>query len=155
MRTVTPELRRKRLLRLATYLVNLPPQVKFDMTSWGEHAKAHEPVKDNYCGTSACALGHAGMIPEFNRAGLRLEWHKRTREEQQAYKQPKWFAIPTFGDATEKEAGRLFFGLSDQESDHLFYATDDNRDTVVLKLLRLAAGKDISDVSSELTGLDD
>jgi hypothetical protein len=49
---------------LADYLENLPPEApEFDMGSWGSH---------HACGTSACAIGHAALMPEFQALGLRM-----------------------------------------------------------------------------------
>lgn len=51
-------MRKDRLLKLAAHLRTVDPE-KFIMHSW-------------ICGTKACALGHAAMIPEFQKAGLLL-----------------------------------------------------------------------------------
>ena len=74
-----------RLVKLATFLAPIKEE-KFDLDSWGNHegfldehdvnlfglnpdkAQKFCPTSDqlnNACGTTACALGWAGTIPEF------------------------------------------------------------------------------------------
>jgi len=68
----------KRLHTLAAYLQNIVKAQRFNMDSWvsvdGTRAlKSKEMIrmiKDQSCGTTACACGHAAMIPEFKAAGL-------------------------------------------------------------------------------------
>src|SRR6266850_1647368 len=48
---------------------------KFNMEVWGLHDASHKPtLKEGFCGTTACALGHAAMDKEFAKAGLALQW---------------------------------------------------------------------------------
>lgn len=59
----------KRLLLLADFLEKLPRK-RFDYSSWvGE---GWQGASDLSCGTTACALGWAAVMPEFRRLGLRL-----------------------------------------------------------------------------------
>jgi hypothetical protein len=75
---MTPK-QKARLEKLADYLSKLKPDNhrKFDMTTWFEtdvKVKVNPKTGEctTVCGTSACALGHAALIPEFQRAGLKL-----------------------------------------------------------------------------------
>jgi hypothetical protein len=64
----------KRLLVLADFLEKLPRK-RFDYKSWVGQDWGGAP--DLSCGTTACALGWAAVMPEFRRLGLRLvegEW---------------------------------------------------------------------------------
>jgi hypothetical protein len=82
----------QRLIKIAELLEKPASErpVKFDMDSWGRFKeiaieapkKAVKWVLDghykmatrdlNICGSAACALGHATLLPELHRAGLRI-----------------------------------------------------------------------------------
>lgn len=64
---------KRRLLKLADFLDELPKSKKFEMRWWADD------ITDDgrpACGTSACAAGWAACIPSFRRAGYKLsrEW---------------------------------------------------------------------------------
>lgn len=59
----------RRLLKLAQFLKTVPAE-RFNMGVWVGDDWKGDP--DLSCGTSACALGWATVIPEFRRLGLRL-----------------------------------------------------------------------------------
>lgn len=82
-------MRSDRLLVLAAFLDTLPPE-KLDMGVWAEKQK---------CGTVACAVGWACQIPEFQEAGLRVEWDKDE------------CAVPVFGVVCGWATPAVFFGL--------------------------------------------
>lgn len=95
---------RKRLERLAQLLENwsvekkllvAPPKGKpvteFDLGKWK-------------CGTAACALGSAALLPEFNEAGLILDSTE----------------VPAYNEETAEDAGAEFFGLSGRQAEYLF-----------------------------------
>jgi hypothetical protein len=64
-----PTLNKKFLLILADYLYKVRRN-RFYFATWvGADWKGD---KDLSCGTTACALGHATMIPKFRKMGLRL-----------------------------------------------------------------------------------
>ncbi|MGH7749129.1 MAG: hypothetical protein ACREQ5_30855, partial [Candidatus Dormibacteria bacterium] len=63
-----------RLLRLADFLENDVPADRFDFAHWVGKDWAGAP--DLSCGTSACALGWATTIPEFQALGLKLSGPK-------------------------------------------------------------------------------
>lgn len=133
MRKVTPKVRRHRLIKLARYLMNLPVEKSFNMRTWGFHRGKHKPTEHNYCGVSACALGHAAMIPEFKRAGLRMKWAL----DIESRKRVTHSADILYGDHMDADAGARFFGLSYEES-RLFFGTTLDRIQVVEQLLHLA-----------------
>src|SRR5205814_9898311 len=61
---VSRALRRRRLGILARFLAKLPKGGKFDMSLWGNHPESdHAPAASHACGTTACVLGWAAMIP--------------------------------------------------------------------------------------------
>jgi hypothetical protein len=87
----------KRLLKLADYLATVPRR-RFNIGTW---------VEENTCGTTACALGHAGLMPSFRKAGLRSE--------------PDEFGGDVFFEGQRsEEAGAAFFGLTYEEASYLF-----------------------------------
>lgn len=70
---VTRDIRR-RLMRLARIL-DTAPEEKFDMGSFGycdSHARTVPGTKLGACGTTACALGWATLLPESVKAGWAL-----------------------------------------------------------------------------------
>ena len=132
MNTATRE---RRLTRLADYLEELPRTKRFNMGTWGEHHGKHEPAEMNYCGTEACALGHAAMMPEFKRAGLKLEWMHHT--PWNGIGAGWWEAEISFKSRMADRAGALFFGLSGSEAYDLFY-TQRSKPRVIARLRKLA-----------------
>ncbi len=75
----------KRLTILRDALIQYakaPGNLKFDLDTWGSASSKYaydNPIKvirgamrgENYCGTTACAMGLAVTIPAFREAGLR------------------------------------------------------------------------------------
>lgn len=87
----------ERLQQMVAMLRGLPPthHIGFDLTDW-------------HCGTAACAVGHACLSPWFQAEGLSL------RQD--------WGGVtPMFGDFDGWEAVEKFFGLSNDDAEHLFY----------------------------------
>ena len=84
----------ERLKHLSDILKNVKPK-NFDLSNW-------------HCGTTACAVGHACMDPVFNKQGLRfLKSYPYT---------PTYKGIYSWGAVEE------FFGLSEEQAEHLFAA---------------------------------
>jgi len=131
------ELHTARLLKLAYILA---AQVDgdghrgtmFNMAVWGYHDGRHRPqVKDNFCGTAACALGHAGMDKQFRADGLKLSF----RKSGDVYEGEVRFE----GLGLEGvEAGAEFFGLTQDESRNLFGNSGSSKATVIEMLCRYA-----------------
>lgn len=68
---------KRRLNVLADHLDTINAR-KFDMDHWvGTYDKDYprDEGKKSKCGTTACALGYAGYIPSFRRAGLKTIAH--------------------------------------------------------------------------------
>ncbi len=84
---------KKRLRTLANYLESVPKE-RFDLHSWD-------------CGTTACAVGYACKIPEFEQAGLGLGSSGQ----------------PTYnGRCFGFTAAAKFFGISSENAHKLFDA---------------------------------
>jgi hypothetical protein len=66
---VDRETSNKRLLKLARFLEKLPNE-RFNYAYWV--GKDWKGASDLSCGTTACALGWAAVMPEFRKLGLEL-----------------------------------------------------------------------------------
>ncbi len=106
----------------------------FDMGTWGFHNGDHKPEDSNFCGTAACALGHAALDPANRKQGMELAWNRVSRCSYGS----GWEASISFKGEIGDAAGALFFGLSYEESQSLFYATNADKSWVVRKLVELA-----------------
>ena len=109
----------RRLTKLADYLDSLPPKASnhFRMLHWFRHSgKDDHPFNANgitkrdlnFCGTSACAIGWAGTLPYFRRAGLKVEPSGRTTVNGNSGILASWEVLDPF------------FGLTRHQSAHLF-----------------------------------
>ena len=111
---------RQRLNLLANNLRNLATTSKvpyFNLSVWF-NADYHEvdewePITDTNgvltktipdCGTVACAVGHACLMPEFNKMGLKFDedYSPVYREHEQ------WEAVKAFFDIDEFQSNNLF-----------------------------------------------
>ncbi len=93
----------RRLLVLAEFLEKLP-DTSFDYSQW---------VGRNECGTTACALGHACRMPEFNDLGLRLATDLSPSD---------WcFGDPACGEDFGAAAAQRPFMIHLYEAQFLFY----------------------------------
>ena len=139
----TRDMHTKRLLKLADILAKFRPTKgkTFNMGEWGRHDMSHHPEKEaNFCGTAACALGHAAMDKNFRRAGLEMEWEASFYNndgdycgEPQAYQ-----ATIMFKGEENESAGAKFFGLSYDEACDIFLGTDATKKEVIAKLKKYA-----------------
>lgn len=84
-----------RLKTLADALDRMPEE-QFDLTDWK-------------CGTTCCAVGLACTIPEFQAAGLTLQFGPEYDE-----------FYPVFRNSVGFEAAERFFGLTAAQAKHLF-----------------------------------
>lgn len=100
----------RRLLKLASFLRTLPRK-RFDYRWWvGDDWQGG---KDLSCGTTACALGWATVIPEFRKKGLKLEFDE-------------WDAGKVrFGHREGLRAAEAFFGIHFNEAASLFLPNGD------------------------------
>ena len=110
-------IQKKRLLLLADFLDNLPEEKAehFHMSCWywnhaanqGNRPKHIVRPKDlKHCGTSACALGWATLMPAFKNLGVRL----RADGSFKVGRNKGW----------GHEASKRLFGLSYDDHLHLF-----------------------------------
>ena len=83
-----------RLLKLAAHLRTVAPET-FDLADWS-------------CGSAACAVGHACMMPEFEAEGLTLTRYLLG------------LAAPAFGQYSGWPAVRAFFCLTWDQAQELF-----------------------------------
>jgi hypothetical protein len=112
MKEVSPKVYKERLLELAKFLRHLP-KTRFDYSSWvGNDWKGK---KDLSCGTTACALGWATVVPSLRKAGLRMGKIDNTYINAAVYLKGK---APSL-DSPE-QAGMEVFGLTSDEFDYLF-----------------------------------
>lgn len=102
----------RRLTKLANYMDKLPEEQakRFDMFNWFGHYGEHEVKSKSRafikrdCGTKACAAGWACTMPEFKRAGLKID-----RDDQPTYKKHhSWSAVQKFFDLHEVHAESIF-----------------------------------------------
>lgn len=111
--------RRERLIYLATALEaagDAPTTehdghtVAFNMNTWINNRR---DWNGEICQTACCALGFAGLLPEFRKLGLVTDIQNR---------EIRYPGID--GESTltlEDDIGMLFFGLSEVEFNHIFY----------------------------------
>jgi hypothetical protein len=123
------ELGKQRLLILADYLDKVEP-TQFDfrtVVGLVDQDELNHFVDLNYnCETTACAIGHCPMIPEFKKLGLE---YRRTNDgmittafaDELPPPEPYWFRP---WDAAIQTAKRLF-GLDNEEVNFLFAPADD------------------------------
>jgi hypothetical protein len=95
----------KRLLKLAKFLRTRVKKQNFDMCTWGSN--------ERNCGTKACVLGWAGLMPEFRKRGLKTVplnyWSFDGSSLEIRYK-----------NLVDGNAGQVFFGLTETERAWMF-----------------------------------
>lgn len=106
---------KQRLLTLATYLETKVVKKHFDMRNFfcdhkldritpQRDAATRKKLMKHECGTTACALGYATMIPSFVKAGLIVDYNDAI-----AFEGAFWFgAASKFFDIDKSEVGHLF-----------------------------------------------
>lgn len=94
-----------------------PKGLIWDMSLWGEHHGAHDPEENNYCGTSACALGHMALNKNFNAEGLKGTWQKSMFWEDECYRH---YLQISYRSHYGIGAAKKFFGLTTCEAESLF-----------------------------------
>ena len=110
-----------RLEKLHAFLGTVKPK-KFFFGSWAtDQNDIYRKPDLNVCGTTACALGWAGSMPEFRKRGLKLKWSDDNSMG--------WVELSNKdgGEPLMSEyAGAEFFGLSNHEADELFIPSFSN-----------------------------
>lgn len=100
---------KRRLLKLADFLKKLPRK-RFDYGAWvGEDWKGKADLS---CGTTACALGWATVIPSLRKAGLRL--YKRNDGTN------GYVTLKNRTRVGSEQAAAEVFGITPQEAGYLF-----------------------------------
>lgn len=135
------QLHKDRLLRLADFLWALPPK-RFYFNSWVGGAWGGLP--DLSCGTTACGLGWATAMPEFQELGFCLS---SGGDNALAHPRLRGDNVHTFFQAT-CFATETIFGLTADETEFLFTPTDDETDE------ESAVGPD-NLMGPDMTGSDD
>lgn len=112
-----------RLYRLSDYLRALDVE-RFDFTSWVSGSFSSDKLD---CGTTACALGHAAMLPEFRALGLRLfHYPNTTATGYVGLVDSECCIIPSLGSEYASgwleacRATKEIFGLTEKETSLLF-----------------------------------
>lgn len=82
-----------RLRKLADHLDTVAPE-KFDLSNWS-------------CGTTACAVGHACTMPEFQMEGLSTSLNTWGRFPKYL-EYDSWDAVEAFFDLTHHQARYMF-----------------------------------------------
>jgi hypothetical protein len=101
---------KERLLKLADFLERVDPS-NFNWNFWASKqcvakAAAHGDPQRPRCGTTACALGWAGMMPEFQALGLVTD--------------PKSDDVSLNGVFGAGRAAETFFGLDNYQTSAIF-----------------------------------
>lgn len=100
----------ERLAFLADFLDTQCPPEHFDLQCWIDSSSPVTSQEDLHtCGTTACAVGWACCLPEFQREGLHLSTYApayKPREGGDVHHH--WEAVTAFFDLAEDEAEHLF-----------------------------------------------
>jgi len=107
---------KRRLLKLADLLeedAKNKKGLKFDMCEWGAGEDRTKPIS---CGTTACAMGLAGLSGAFKRAGLKTEF----RGDDKTFWLDFSFDGPAGATSGAYYSAQLLFNITSQEADFLF-----------------------------------
>lgn len=148
--------KRQRCVQLADYLKAEFQRGKkkgkhgtiYQQEIWAAHPDdEHAPPENNYCGTTACAGGHAAMMPEFRRLGLRIVWQWYADSAWDAKKGEyvgAWKGLIRYRGQSYLSALQMFFGMTDWEARHTFGDGVIDRRTVIARLRKVAAATDLT-----------
>ena len=122
----------ERLTKLADYLRDNVPNQRFDLDTFVNHEKdifgrkedlktVRKELKEGFCGTTACAVGHACMMPEFQKKGMRV----RIVDSSGWGSSEGNYLAATFKDKDGNifegfEAAQKFFKISEDRAEKLF-----------------------------------
>ncbi len=102
-----------RLITLRNHLLNNVQDSKFYLEYWiGNNDTPWDGEMNLSCGTTACAMGHAALIPEFQALGLSLKRVSRNG------------GTVTYDGMTQFSAVACFLDISIREADYLFNPED-------------------------------
>lgn len=145
----------QRLHTLAKFLRKLPPKKRaaFALDTWvslpqeaqyklGPSVNVDEKIILASCGTSACAVGWCGSIPEFQKAGFQLL-------------ADDGYIRPVFEGRDDWRAVEAFFDLDGPTSEHLFMPSnyEEVEDPDTGEWTCQATPDDVADRIDQLTGL--
>lgn len=115
------KMHKDRLLLLAKKLRELakkpPKKFKFDLRYWGlqrEERAGKKPTKLT-CATSACAVGSAMLMPEFQKLGLKADLDPNSDTIS-----GKVLMVPVYKWYRAFKAVEQFFGITDDQALYLF-----------------------------------
>ena len=122
MRTRNIMVYRERMRQVVRVLCEVKEQGRlFSLSNWGtddpisiKHFILDGTIPEGSCGTVACAIGHVGLDPWFNRRHFMLEKYNKCEAEPtfrvngRKYKYRAWYAV------------RKFFNLSYDDSENMF-----------------------------------
>ena len=103
-----------RLLFLAAFLDTVNED-KFDLGSWRDSpysSSITDSVLIHECRSTACAVGWACSLPEFQELGLKFEIHHPIYMDQYGVQIYGWDAVESFFDLEPLEAQHLFSDLT-------------------------------------------
>ena len=109
----TREVYKERLLKLANFLDKVPVE-RFNYRHWYGNGSHDDGCQDLSCGTTACALGWAATMPEFQALGFKVVGMRPGMPTEDPV-----MASIGFNDTPWSSAQRLF-GLSFCEAEFLF-----------------------------------
>jgi hypothetical protein len=122
------EVHRKRLERLEKLMENWGVEKKLLVAPEGKITKFD--ISRWHCGTAACVLGAAALLPEFNKKGLKLSESETC----------SGFYYPNFRSYYSYESGEKFFGLNEKQAEYLFdpeqYKRGEAKPATVAKRIR-------------------
>jgi hypothetical protein len=98
------------------------PYVGYDDLGSLETSDSAASVVEKGCGFAACACGHAGLRPEFRRQGF-----KTVRRGEPGLGFTTYSETVTYKDKTDFNAAREFFGITEDDCNHLFLPMSSNR----------------------------
>lgn len=101
-----------RLTVLKTFLPNVEPK-RFSLRGWTRSRFDPSTIKwtdfaPNHCGTTACACGWAGLIPEFMEAGFSLVDGVPVYTNRRGSDYKGWSAVQKFFSLNPTQAYHLF-----------------------------------------------
>ena len=117
------DIHKARLLKLADFLAQLPPD-RFNFATWVGDTEWQQGLLAQGCGTTACALGWATAIPEFAELGLVIvKGWQEDKHGVPAHVRLKGDDQGDFWQAT-LAATRHVFGMDELETNLLFTPTE-------------------------------
>lgn len=96
-----------------------------DYVQYEERGKNKVLLREGFCGSTACVLGQAGLIKEFNEQGLYIELSGSGRNSAFGMATMLYVEPETDVEYTGVYAGQRFFDLPMSVAELLFYVNDE------------------------------